>query len=206
MLHLMKAGGWLMVPIITCSILALAIVLERFWTLRRRRVMPPDLAVKIWHWHKEGQLTRERILLLREGSPLGRILAAGLVNRRHSRDVMKEAIVEVGRQVVADLERYLNPLGTIAAISPLLGLLGTVTGMIKAFTVITTAGVGNPTLLAGGIAEALITTAAGLGVAIPSLIFHRYFNGLVDRLALDMEEQALKMVEIIQGDREEEGP
>ena len=106
--------------------------------------MPPELAVKVWHWHKENQLTRERILQLREGSPLGRIFAAGLSNRRHSRDVMKEAIVEVGRQVVADLERYLNTLGTIAAISPLLGLLGTVTGMIKAFTVITTAGVGNP--------------------------------------------------------------
>jgi biopolymer transport protein ExbB len=203
--HLLQAGGWLMLPIIVCSILALAIILERFWTLRRKQVIPPELALQVWRWHQEGQLTRERILTVRESSPLGRIFAAGLVNQHHSREVMKEAIVDTGRQVVADLEHYLNTLGTIAAITPLLGLLGTVTGMIKAFTVITTAGVGDPTQLAGGIAEALITTAAGLGVAIPSLIFHRYLNGLVDRLALDMEAQALKMVEVIQGDREQEG-
>jgi biopolymer transport protein ExbB len=108
--------------------------------------------------------------------------------------------------VVAELERYLNALGTIAAVSPLLGLLGTVTGMIQAFTVITAAGVGNPTLLAGGIAEALVTTAAGLIVAIPSLIFHRYFNSLVDRLAIEMESKSLKLLEMIQGEREADQP
>jgi biopolymer transport protein ExbB len=203
--ELVKAGGWLMVPIIACSIAAMAIIFERFWALRRRRVMPGDLQVKIWRWHQHGQLNRQHIAELRDSSPVGRIMAAGLVNRGHSREVMKEAIAEVGRQVVVELERYLNTLGTIASITPLLGLLGTVIGMIKVFTVITSAGVGDPGVLAGGISEALITTAAGLSVAIPSLIFHRYFTGRVDRLAIGMEEQALKIVEVIQGEREEDG-
>jgi biopolymer transport protein ExbB len=142
---------------------------------------------------------------LQSSSPLGRILAVGLVNRRHSKEVMKESIEEVGRQVVHELERYLNSLGTIAAISPLLGLLGTVFGMIDVFSVIVTAGVGDPAVLAGGISKALITTAAGLSVAIPSMFFHRYFMGAVDELVLAMEEQALKLVEIIHGEREQTG-
>jgi biopolymer transport protein ExbB len=203
-LHLMRAGGWFMAPLVACSILALAIVLERFWALRRRAVMPPNLTTQVWRWYEAGQLTQERIQWLREGSPLGRILAAGLVNRSHSRDVMKEAIMEAGRQAIADLEHYLNTLGTIASVSPLLGLLGTVSGMIQAFATLGGPGTGNPVLLAGGISEALITTAAGLVVAIPSVIFHRYFNGQVDRFAIDMEEQALKMVEIILGEREKD--
>jgi len=203
-LEMVNAGGWLMLPIIACSIAAMAIILERFWTLRSRRVIPANLTVQVWNWHQEGALTRERIIAVRDSSPLGRILAAGLVNRSHSRDVMKEAIGEVGRQEVAELERYLNTLGTIASITPLLGLLGTVIGMIKVFAVITSAGVGDAGILAGGISEALITTAAGLSVAIPSVIFHRYFTGLVDRLAILMEEQALKIVEIMQGEREED--
>jgi biopolymer transport protein ExbB len=140
---------------------------------------------------------------LRASSPLGRILAAGLVNRKHSKEVMKESIEEVGRQVVHELERYLNSLGSIASISPLLGLLGTVIGMIKVFSVIVTTGVGDPAVLAGGISEALITTAAGLSVAIPSLFFHRYFMGAVDELVLAMEEQALRLVEVIHGEREQ---
>lgn len=202
-LELVKAGGWLMIPIIACSIVAMAIILERFWMLRSRRVLPGHLTALVWKWHKEGHLTPERILEVRHSSPLGRILAAGLTNRKHSRDIMKEAIGEVGRQVVSELERYLNTLGTIASITPLLGLLGTVIGMIKVFAVITSAGVGNASILAGGISEALITTAAGLAVAIPSLIFYRYFTGRVDRLAMGMEEQALKLVEVMQGEREE---
>lgn len=202
MFELVKAGGWLMIPIIACSIAAMAIILERAWALRRRRVIPAKLTTQVWAWHKEGSLTPAHIMELRKHSPLGRILAAGLVNRQHSRDIMKEAIGEVGRQVVSELERYLNTLGTIASITPLLGLLGTVIGMIKVFTVITNAGVGDPGVLAGGISEALITTAAGLSVAIPALIFHRYFTGRVDRLAIGMEEQALKIVEVIQGERE----
>lgn len=202
MLELLQAGGWLMLPIIACSVIATAIVLERGWALRRRRIMPEGLVTRIWEWHSRGQLNRERIEEIRAGSPLGRMLSAGLVNRHHSREVMKDAINDSGRQVVADLERYLNSLGTIAAVTPLLGLLGTVIGMIDVFHVIMDAGVGRPTVLAGGISQALITTAAGLSVAIPSLMFHRLFNKRVDSLAIAMEEQALRLVEVIEGERE----
>jgi len=201
-LELMKAGGWLMWPILACSVVAMAIILERLWSLRRRRVMPPGLLEQVWQWQRDQTLTPERIQSLSQGSPLGRLLSAGLINRNHSREVMKEAINDVGRQVVADLERYLNTLGTIASVSPLLGLLGTVFGMIDIFTVIIDAGVGNPGVLAGGISEALLTTAAGLTVAIPSLMFHRYFNGRVNQFALAMEEEALNLVEVIKGERE----
>jgi len=203
--ELVKSGGWLMLPIIACSILSLAIVLERFWSLRRSKVMPSYLMSQIWQLQRGGQLGMADLGKLKSSSPLGRILAAGLVNRQHSKEIMKESIEEVGRQVVHELERYLNSLGTIAAISPLLGLLGTVFGMIDVFSVIVTAGVGDPAVLAGGISQALITTAAGLSVAIPTLFFHRYFMGVVDDLVLAMEEQALKMVEVIHGEREETG-
>lgn len=197
MLEIVKAGGWVMIPIILCSVIATAIIAERFWTLRRRRIAPDNLVVQIWSAARSGALTDERLRTLRRGSPLGRILAAALVNLDHSREVMKERIEDVGRHVVHDMERYLNTLGTIAAITPLLGLLGTVLGMIKVFTVITTEGVGNPGMLAGGIAEALITTAAGLMVAIPSLLFYRYFRGRVDELVVMMEQEALKLMEAL---------
>jgi biopolymer transport protein ExbB len=200
--ELVKSGGWLMLPIIACSVAALGIVIERFWSLQRKRVMPDYLMKQILQLHQEKKLNLADLEKLKSSSPLGRILAAGLVNRNHDKDVMKEAIEEVGRQVVHELERYLNTLGTIASISPLLGLLGTVIGMIKVFSVIVTAGVGDPGVLAGGISEALITTAAGLSVAIPSLMFHRYFSGLIDQLVIGMEEKALKMVEVIHGERE----
>jgi biopolymer transport protein ExbB len=199
-----KAGGWLMLPIITCSIVAMAIVIERLWMLRTRRVVPENLVAQVWQLHRKNKLTQGHINAIRAGSPLGRILAAGLVNRFHSREIMKESIEETGRQVVHELERYLNSLGTIAAIAPLLGLLGTVIGMIKVFAAITTQGVGNPTVLAHGISVALITTAAGLSVAIPTLMFSRYFDGRVGRLVMAMEEEALKMVEVMQGERERE--
>jgi biopolymer transport protein ExbB len=201
-LELMRAGGWLMLPIIACSVVATAIILERLWALRRPRIMPEQLVAQIWQWHRQRQLTSERINQVREGSPLGRILTAGLVNRGHSREVMKEAIHDTGRQVVVEMERHLNTLGTIASVAPLLGLLGTVIGMIDVFGVIMNAGVGNPGVLAGGISKALITTAAGLSVAIPSLMFHRYFNSKVNKLTIGMEEQALKLVEVMKGERE----
>jgi len=204
--QILIAGGWVMVPIVACSVVAMAIILERLWALRRRRVMPQNLVTQIWQMHIKGGLTNAHIQTLRQGSPLGRVLAAGLLNRMHSREVMKESIEEVGRQVVLELERYLNTLGTIASVAPLLGLLGTVLGMIKVFTAIVSAGVGNPGILAGGISEALITTAAGLIVAIPSLMFHRFFTGKVNELVIGMEEQALKMVEVIHGEREGETP
>jgi biopolymer transport protein ExbB len=190
-------------PIIACSVIAMAIVVERLWIYRRRRVLPTNLVAQIWQLHQKNQLTAAHIQTVRKSSPLGRILAAGLMNRMHAREVMKEAIEEEGRQVVHELERYLNTLGTIANISPLLGLLGTVIGMIKVFAAITSSGVGNPSVLAGGISEALITTAAGLSVAIPALIFHRYLSGKVDRIVLSMEEQSLKMVEVMHGQREQ---
>jgi biopolymer transport protein ExbB len=191
-----------MVPIMLCSVAALAIIGERFWVLKQEKVLPNNLVAEVWQLHKQSELNNEHIMKLRDSSPLGRILAAGLINMHHEREVMKEAIEETGRQVVLELERFLNTLGTIASITPLLGLLGTVIGMIKVFTAITAHGVGNPTILAGGISEALITTAAGLSVAIPSLMFYRYFRGKVDTLVLKMEEEALKMVEVIHGERE----
>lgn len=202
MLELIYAGGWLMVPIIACSILATAIVIERAWALRRSRLMPEGLVERIWHLERQGLLDESEIASIRESSALGRILAAGLVNRRHSHAVMKEAIDDAGRHVVAELERFLNTLGTIAAIAPLLGLLGTVLGMIDVFSVIMQAGVGNAAVLAGGISKALITTAAGLSVGIPALLFHRLFDSRVNRLALEMEEQALRLIEVLQGERE----
>ncbi len=204
MYELVIAGGWLMLPIILCSVVAMAIIIERLWSLRRERVVPENLVAQVWQLHRDKAITPGHISSIKEGSPLGRILAAGIVNRTHSREIMKESIEEVGRQVVHELERYLNTLGTISSISPLLGLLGTVIGMIKVFSAITLVGVGDPGVLAGGISEALITTAAGLSVAIPSLMFHRYFTGRVDQLVVAMEEEALKMVEVMQGKRESE--
>lgn len=202
MLELIKAGGWLMWPILLCSVIAMAIIAERFWSLRKARIAPDNLVGRVWQWQKEGRLDAERIHYLRAGSPLGMVLAAGLLNRDHSREIMKEGIEEVGRHVAHELERFLNTLGTIASISPLLGLLGTVIGMIKVFTVITVQGVGDPAVLSEGISEALLTTAAGLSVAIPSLMFHRYFRGRVDDLIVAMEQEALKLVEVMHGLRE----
>ena len=204
MLELMKAGGLLMWPILLCSIIALAIVIERFWSLQSERITPKNLVNKVWQWAKNGQLHVKKFNDLRRESPLGRLLAAGLVNMQHDREVMKESIEEVGRHVAHELERFLNTLGTIAQIAPLLGLLGTVIGMIKVFSVITTQGVGDPSILAEGISMALITTAAGLTVAIPTLMFYRYFRGKVDELVLTMEQESLKLVEVIHGQREQD--
>lgn len=205
MLEFVKAGGWMMLPILLCSIVATAIVVERFWSLQRRRITPDNLVAQIWQWANAGVLDTKRLQTLRAGSPLGRVLAAGLVNRHHDRIVMKEGIEEVGRHVAHELGRYLNTLGTIASITPLLGLLGTVFGMIKVFTVITVQGIGgDASVLAGGISEALITTAAGLSVAIPTLMFYRYFSGRVEGYVMTMEQEALKLVEVMQGERERE--
>jgi biopolymer transport protein ExbB len=200
--ELLKAGGILMVPIVACSILALAIVLERFWTLRASRVAPPQSINELWRWIKKKELNGRKLKALQGSSPLGRILAGGLINAKHGREVMKESIEHEASQVIHELERFLNPLGTIATITPLLGLLGTVIGMIKVFAEIQLAGVGNAGNLAGGISEALITTAAGLSVAIPALICHRYFIRRVDELVVNMEQEAIKLVEVVHGDRE----
>ena len=206
MLEFIKAGGWMMLPILACSIAASAIIVERFWSLQRRRITPGNLVAQVWQWQRSGVLDDKRIQTLRSASPLGRVLAAGLVNREHDRVVMKDSIEEVGRHVMFELERYLNSLGTIAAISPLLGLLGTVIGMIKVFAAITAQGVNDASVLAGGISEALITTAAGLSVAIPTLMFYRYFLGVVEGYVVAMEQEALKLVEVLHGEREQEDP
>jgi biopolymer transport protein ExbB len=197
MLEIVQAGGWLMLPIIACSMVAAAIILERLWTLQQKRVLPKDLTVQAWQWVKADRLDSERVQMLHQSSPLGQVLAAGLANRDAGREIAKEGIEDTGRHVVHEMERYLNPLGTIAVISPLLGLLGTVIGMVKVFAAITIHGVGNPGVLAGGISEALITTAAGLTVAIPSLIGYRYLRGRVDALVVRMEKEAMKFLEAL---------
>jgi biopolymer transport protein ExbB len=194
MFELVQSGGWLMFPIVICSIAAMAIVAERFWSLRPKRVVPENLNANIYQLYRHGKLDKNSIEVLRDSSPLGQVLAAGLTNMDNSREVMKESIEETGRHVVHDMERYLSPLGTVAQIAPLLGLLGTVVGMIKVFTVITAQGVGNPAVLAGGISEALVTTAAGLTVAIPTLICVRYFRRRIDDYVITMEQEALKLV------------
>jgi biopolymer transport protein ExbB len=190
-----------MLPIILCSVMAVAIIIERFWTLRASRVTPPHLLGLVWRWIKEKKLTSERLKELRAHSPLGVILAAGLANSKHGREIMKECIEEAAARVVHDLERYLNALGTIAGIAPLLGLLGTVLGMIEIFGSFMGSGMANAPQLAGGIAKALITTAAGLMVGIPALFFHRFLQRRVDELVMGMEQEAIKLVEVVQGDR-----
>ena len=204
MFELIKAGGWMMVPLILCSIAAVAIIGERFWSLQKKYVSPPELVPQVQQWLERNELDQARIELVRDSSPLGRILAAGLVNRDHDREIIKEAIEDSGRHASPELERYLRTLGTIAAISPFLGLLGTVLGMIQMFSGIGIQGVGDPSIVAGGIAQALIATAAGLAVAIPSLMFYRYFRGKAYELLLDMEGEAVKFIEILQGDRAKE--
>lgn len=201
MFEIVKAGGWLMLPIILCSVVAAAIIAERMWSLQRKRVLPADLAEKVWFWAKNNKLDDNHMRALQTSSPLGQVLAAGLVNRDEDRELIKESIQDTGRHVVHDLERYLNSLGTIAAITPLLGLLGTVIGMVKVFAAITSHGVGNPAVLAGGISEALITTAAGLSVAIPALIGYRYLRGRVDSLVVNMEKETMKLLEAIHTER-----
>jgi len=200
--ELLKAGGILMVPILACSIIALAIIFERFYTLRPSRVTPQHTINELWRWIKKKELNARKLKALQGSSPLGRILAGGLINAKHGREIMKESIEHEASQVIHELEKFLNPLGTVATIAPLLGLLGTVIGMIKVFAEIQLAGVGNAGNLAGGISEALITTASGLSVAIPALICHRYFIRRVDELVVGMEQEAIKLVEVVHGDRE----
>ncbi|MGD8417879.1 MAG: MotA/TolQ/ExbB proton channel family protein [Pseudomonadales bacterium] len=204
MLEIVQSGGWLMVPILLCSIVAAAICVERLWTLQRSRIVPKNLLAQIWSALKTEDLDAQKLRELRANSPLGQVLAAGVANAKRGREVMKEAMEEAASQVSHDMERYLTSLGIIASISPLLGLLGTVVGMIKVFTALMLEGAGNANVLAGGISQALITTAAGLSVAIPALIFHRFFLRRIDELIVTMEQEAGKLVEILQGDRDEE--
>lgn len=198
MLELLIAGGWVMWPILLCSALTLAIVLERFWTLRRSKVIPLDLGDEVRQWAASGRLDPRHIDTLRTNSPLGAVLAAALEVRHKPREQIKERVEDVGRHQMHRLERFLNTLGTIAAMSPLLGLLGTVFGMIKMFLGILTHGVGDANQLAGGIGEALITTAAGLCVAIPSLMFYRYFRGRIAEYVVEIEQQVIVLLDTME--------
>ncbi|MFT3806215.1 MotA/TolQ/ExbB proton channel family protein [Arenimonas sp.] len=197
MLELIKAGGWVMLPILTLAVLALAIVVERFWSLRRKEVLPPGLGAEVREWARKRQLDPRHIDVLRKNSPLGELLAAALDMRSRPREIMKERVEDVGRHVVHELERFMNTLGTIASVSPLLGLLGTVFGMIEMFLKILTTGVGDANQLAGGIGQALISTAAGLCVAIPAVMFHRYFRGLIAQYVVEMEKQAIALIDAL---------
>ena len=201
MVEIVRAGGWLMLPIILCSIIAIAIIIERFWTLSAARIAPKYVLAQVWTWLKNNQLDSSKLRELRLSSPLGQILAAGLLNSKYGREPMLESIEQAAAQVVHDMERYLNTLGTIAAITPLLGLLGTVFGMIQVFSEIMLQGTGNANALAGGISVALITTAAGLTVAIPTFMFHRYFTRKVDSLVLNLEQESIKLVDALHSDR-----
>ena len=197
LLELILTGGPFMWPIILASVIATAIVLERMWTLQQRRVTPPDLTRRIWALVEAGQVNDKVIAALEANSPLGKLLAIGLVNRDRPRAVLMERLEDAGRHVAHDLDRYLNTLGTIAGVAPLLGLLGTVTGIIKAFEAIYAGGMGDPRILSGGISEALLTTAAGLAVAIPSQVAYRYLRGRVDSTVVQIEKDVVRFAEAL---------
>jgi len=200
-IEILMAGGWLMVPILICSVLVIAIGIERFWTLNPAKIAPRNQLSDLWGLVQQQQLDADRMKDIRNSSPLGRILVAGLSNARHGRDTMKDSIEEAASQVVHDLERFLTPLSVVATITPLLGLLGTVIGMIKVFNNIMLEGTGNAGLLAGGISQALITTAAGLVVAIPAMILHRYFQRRIDSIVVTMEQESVKLIDAINSER-----
>lgn len=193
MIDLLLAGGWLMFPLLGCSIIALAIIVERFWVLRENRIIPNDLVQNVL-----GQLSRKESKPLKLSdlalqSPLGHILSKGLFHAEQGITVMRTRMEDQGRQVIVELEKYLNTLGTIAAAAPLLGLLGTVLGMIQIFAVL--GGSPDPEALAGGIAQALLTTAFGLFIAIPSLMFHRYFKRRIDEFSSKLEKESQRMLD-----------
>jgi len=203
LLEIIQSGGWLMLPILFCSVLAAAICVERLWSLQRSRILPKNLLAQTWNSLKQDEFDQQRTRDLRAGSPLGHVLAAGISNTKRGREIMKEAMEEATTQINHDLERYLTALGVIASIAPLLGLLGTVVGMIDVFDSLMLEGAGNANVLAGGISTALITTAAGMSVAIPALIFHRFFLRRVDELVVDVEQESSKLVDMVHGNEPE---
>jgi biopolymer transport protein ExbB len=194
-LELVRAGGWPMIPLLLLSAIALAIIVERFWSLRRKVVLPPGLGAEVRAWASRGKLDPSHIDSLRGTSPLGALLAAALDVRHRPREEIRERVEDVGRHLVHRMERYLNTLGTIAAAGPLLGLFGTVVGMIQMFLVIGDQGIGDANQLAGGIGKALVCTATGMIVAIPALAFHRYFRGRIAEYIVDMEHEAFQLMD-----------
>lgn len=200
MLSLIQAAGWPIWFIILCSVIALAIIGERFWTLRRSAVLPPNLFQDTVQAYRAQGATPDLVNKLSQNSFLGRVFASGIANVKSSREVMKESMEESGRAVMVDMERFLTGLGTIATVAPLLGLFGTVIGMIEIFGASGSQGQ-NPALLAHGISVALYNTAAGIAVAVPALIFYRHLRAKVDVMVVDMEQQGIRLVETLHGDR-----
>jgi biopolymer transport protein ExbB len=201
-IDIIQAAGWPIWPIILCSIVALGIIGERAWSLRQSVVAPKELLPRVAREFQQHGVTQEMLDRLARSSPLGRIFAAGLRNVKSSREVMKESIEESGRGVTSELDRFLTTLGTIATMAPLLGLLGTIIGMIEIFGAQTGTGIANPQQLAHGISVALYNAAFGIIVAVPALIFYRFFRAKVDALVVEMEQQAIKLVEVVHGERQ----
>ncbi|ROS00285.1 biopolymer transport protein ExbB [Sinobacterium caligoides] len=202
MLEIIQAGGWIMLPIVLCSVLALAISVERLWALKADKIAPRNQLAEVWQRVKDNSIDADYLKQLKGSSPLGALLASGLSNSRYGRDIMKESIEESASHIIHDMERNMNALGTIAAIAPLLGLLGTVVGMIDVFTQIVDQGTGNAGALAGGISQALITTAAGLAVAIPALVMHRYLHRRIDTMVVSLEQESVKLVDALHSERQ----
>ncbi|MFC4161070.1 MotA/TolQ/ExbB proton channel family protein [Chitinimonas lacunae] len=200
MLAIIQAAGWPIFVIIFASVVALAIIVERLVTLRKSQILPDNLLALAVQEYKKTGVTPDMLSRLQANSPLGRVLASGLKNVKSSREIMKESIEETGRAIAHELERFLTTLGTIATAAPLLGLLGTVIGMIEIFGSQSPTG-SNPTALAHGISVALYNTAFGIIVAVPALVFYRHFRGKVDSFLVEMEQQAIKLVEIVHGER-----
>ena len=197
MIEFIKAGGVMIIPLIISSVIAMVVILNLFLTLKRSKVMPDGIADTARKLAVSGKATPAHIQQIREGSILGRVLATGLESIGQPRHVIKENIEESGRHVIHSMDKYMTTLGTIAAIAPLLGLLGTVVGMISVFSVITAQGVGSPTELAGGISQALVTTAFGISIAVPALIFHRYYRGKINDYAVEMEKEAINLLSAV---------
>ena len=202
MFEIIKSGGWLMLPIVLGSIVALAICGERLLALRISKIAPSQLLGEVWGWIKNNQLDANKLRELKQSSPLGLLLATGLSNAHHGREIMKESIEEAASVALFQMQRYLNALGTIALVEPMFGLVGAVLGIMQVFHRISLqGGVTDPSVLAGGISEALITTASGLIVAIPATMMHRFFNGRIEKLIVIMEQETLKLVDALHGDR-----
>ncbi len=201
MIEIFLAGGILMWPLLACSLIVIAISAERYWTLNPAKIAPKTLLAQVWTWIKNNQLDATKLRELKQSSPLGYILSAGLSNSKHGRDIMKDSVQEAANKVIHDLERYVSTLGTIANIAPLLGLLGTVLGMIEIFNGIMLEGSGNTNVLAGGISIALYTTVAGLVVAIPATIANKYFQRRIDAIVVTMEEEAIKLIDALHSER-----
>lgn len=201
MIDIIQAAGWPIWPIILCSIIAIAIIGERFYSLRQDVVAPRDLLPRVIDEYRKSGVTADMLSRVANSSLLGKVLAAGLKNIKSSREIVKESVEEAGRAAAHELDKFLTTLGTIATMSPLLGLLGTIIGMIEIFGASTPSGVTDPAQLAHGISIALYNAAFGIIVAVPSLVFYRHFRARADSLVVEMELQAVKMVEIIHGER-----